>query len=771
MTEYKLSATLSGHENDVRAVLHPTSELVISASRDNTTRLWRKQSDNKVSFDPSIASKSGHWLNALTYLPPNNEYPEGLVFAAGKDLIIEVRQPSKASDENAEALLLGHSNTICALDIDPSGTFVVSGAWDHEVRIWPVGKWECESILEYHEGSVWAVLAFSPEIIITGCADQKVRIFHKAGNLLKSFQASKSPVRALCRLPKDHVSGGDFASADNDGVIRFWTLAGKQMDEARGHESFIYSLASLPSGEIISSGEDRTLRIWRGNECIQTITHPAVSVWSVAACPENGDIVSGASDKIVRVFTRSTERMADEETTKDFESAIKSTAIPQQTMPSINKEKLPGPDFLKTKLGTKDGQVQMILEENGSISAHTWSKSTGKWTNVGVVVDAVGSNGNKKFYNGQEFDFVFDVDMEDGKPPLKLPYNLSENPYDAATRFIKDNEAPSTYLEEIASFIIKNTQGSTIGQNQQQASADPWGSDERYRPGDGTSTADNAQNIKPSILPQKSYLSILATHRLTIHNKVKQINTALLADNQNEIALHQGEEGFLSDLCANLKDPTAANVSVPEIEVAVKIATRWPYKDRLPGLDLIRLVAVASEAATYRNPGDVNLVDLVINGSSNNTPVIETHIMMAIRALVNLFISAEGRKLVMTEFKKIHNFISSSTKATTNRNLLVAATTVYLNYSVIFTEGVEEHDPEISDAIVEVLGEILSNQNDSEIVYRALVALGSFVATFKDIRSKYSNPNGIAPIVQKSLSQASDPRIRNVGQELLNMLV
>jgi phospholipase A-2-activating protein len=180
-------------------------------------------------------------------------------------------------------------------------------------------------------------------------------------------------VRALCKLPPGHPSGAEFASASNDGIIRLWTINGKQLGELHGHESFIYSLASTASGEIVSSGEDRTLRVWKGNECIQTITHPAISVWGVAVCAENGDIVSGASDRIVRVFTRSPERVADVETTKQFEDSVKDSSIPQQQLGEVNKEKLPGPEFLTQKAGTKEGQVQMIRELDGSVTAHTWS--------------------------------------------------------------------------------------------------------------------------------------------------------------------------------------------------------------------------------------------------------------------------------------------------------------------------------------------------------------------------------------------------------------
>ena len=97
------------------------------------------------------------------------------------------------------------------------------------------------------------------------------------------------------------------------------------------------------------------------------------------------------------------------------------------------------------------------------------------------MVDAVGS-GRKQLYQGKEYDYVFDVDIQDGVPPLKLPYNVSgsfhfgshhwtpwahrldiENPYGAAQRFLQSNELPLTYVDEVVKFIEKNTAGVNIG--------------------------------------------------------------------------------------------------------------------------------------------------------------------------------------------------------------------------------------------------------------------------------------------------------------------
>lgn len=131
-------------------------------------------------------------------------------------------------------------------------------------------------------------------------------------------------------------------------MIYVWTKDGDQILELHGHTNFIYSLSVLPTGELVSSGEDRSVKIWNNGECIQTITLPAISVWSVSAQP-NGDIVCGSSDGEVRVFTRERGRYAEEKELKEFEEKVANSAIPQEALGDINKEKLPGLSALKQK--------------------------------------------------------------------------------------------------------------------------------------------------------------------------------------------------------------------------------------------------------------------------------------------------------------------------------------------------------------------------------------------------------------------------------------
>ena len=47
-------------------------------------------------------------------------------------------------------------------------------------------------------------------------------------------------------------------------TIRIWSPDGHELQQLHGHTNYIYSVTALPSGEIVSCGEDRTVRVWKG---------------------------------------------------------------------------------------------------------------------------------------------------------------------------------------------------------------------------------------------------------------------------------------------------------------------------------------------------------------------------------------------------------------------------------------------------------------------------------------------------------------------------
>ena len=69
---------------------------------------------------------------------------------------------------------------------------------------------------------------------------------------------------------------------------------------------------------------------------------------------------------------------------------------------------------------------------------------------------------------------MFSVDIEEGKPPLKLPYNIAEDPWFAAQNFLYKNNLSQLFLDQVANFILDNTKGVTLGQGQGAGYSDPF---------------------------------------------------------------------------------------------------------------------------------------------------------------------------------------------------------------------------------------------------------------------------------------------------------
>lgn len=62
--------------------------------------------------------------------------------------------------------------------------------------------------------------------------------------------------------------------------VRVWTLEGDLVYTLSGHTSFVYSIALLPNGDLASSGEDRTLRIWKGVSSIAYLYGGTMRAWN-----------------------------------------------------------------------------------------------------------------------------------------------------------------------------------------------------------------------------------------------------------------------------------------------------------------------------------------------------------------------------------------------------------------------------------------------------------------------------------------------------------
>jgi len=658
MSSFKLSATLEGHEQDVKAIVAPFNDTIVSASRDSTVRVWTQ---NNGVWSSSVNFTSNGFVNSIKFDPINN-----LIVSGGQDKMINLTDLSNPSVD-AKYVLIGHENNVCCLDY--SNGEIISGSWDSTANVWADNKLKYSLI--GHNASVWDVKILGDDCYLTSSADKTVKLWKK-NKAIKTFTGHSDVVRGLLILP----GGQGFASTSNDGTVRISDFEGNLIQTLIGHESFVYAVKILSNGDIVTSGEDRTVRIWRDGKAIQVITLPSISIWTVAVLP-NDDIVTGGSDSVIRVFTRDSTRVASEAELEDFKKSVEGSSINAQ---SIDDTKTVGPEALDLP-GTKEGQVIMVKTLTGTVEAHQWNG--GIWVKIGEVVGSATSD-KKQVYDGQKWDFVFDVDVQDGVPPLKLPYNVNENPYTAATRFLEANELPASYTEEVVRFIAQNTQGVNIGST--------------------TDVYNPYADTRKKVIPHNDYLGFTTSNPAAILKGVAKFN--------------ETEKTFNDDDIESIKRAFNSNDIEYLLKVSSKIIEAWSNK--LPGFDILRTIIFNLK----EKPSNFN--EIMEMGLTSTSPQVY---FMAMRLLSNVFLNKSWGETTITDSSVFHKIVSSikiDTNVETKHlpNISNALATLLLNYSVYASKYKAIAMATNLKAKIDEQSESLTNFS-SEAAYRLSVAYGN----------------------------------------------
>lgn len=382
---------------------------------------------------------------------------------------------------------LSLSLSVCSLFADNENGLLLSGSWDQNCHVWKDNK--TKKVLKGHNAAVWAVASLQ-RMIFTASADKTIKRWDEKGECVFTYTQHTDCVRGLAILSKER-----FLSCSNDATIKLWNVSdGSVIHSFTGHDNFIYDIAVIDTNpdnpEFLSCSEDRTVRIWKGlKDSFQSIRLPAPTAWSVAVIDKLNIAIAG-SDGRVYTFTRDDSRVADESEIKTFEDEVGKSEVPLAELGDIKVDQLPGKEALMNP-GKKEGATKLVRED-GKICVYQWSQGKMEWSKVGDVVGDANPDkdpSSKTVFEGKEYDFVFNVDIEDGVPPLKLPFNAGDDPWMAAQQFIYKYNLSQLYLDQIANFIIKNagdlSSSNNSSRTNQQASSeyvDPWTGGSRYIP-------------------------------------------------------------------------------------------------------------------------------------------------------------------------------------------------------------------------------------------------------------------------------------------------
>jgi phospholipase A-2-activating protein len=204
----------------------------------------------------------------------------------------------------------------------------------------------------------------------------------------------------------------------------------------------------------------------------------------------------------------------------------------------------------------------------------------------------------------------------------------------------------------------------------------------------------------------------------------------------------------------------------------VKTVTQWPYTDRLAVLDLLRCIARFPSVAQFVDGQYGSVLDLATKYSiPSDAQPNENAAMMGARTIVNLFGTVDGRSLINSDADKPIAFLERVTGVKSgeaigkfNRNLLIGITTAAVNLSVLVNKE-KLLSPDQRRRLIIVLGAVLADQTDSEILYRGLVALGTLLATSRQEATGLD----IGGWVRGAKDRGSEERVKSVANECLGL--
>jgi WD40 repeat protein len=259
-TSGKLITLLKGHTNVVSALaFSPDNRYLVSGSGDFNAIIWNLESK-----------------------------PSGLGASKPKGL------DSKK--------LSGHTKQIYAVAFTSDSQRVVTGSYDHSLRLWRVRDGELITTMKGHTDKVQSV-AISPQedIIASGSWDHTIRLWDgRTGQFIKTLANQGTPIGSLSFSPDGRYLVSGVSSVPTN--CHVWSIPdGKEIVTYRGHDNTVIATAVSPDGHVVATGggNKQAIHLWslRDGKLQQRLSGVGAAIWAVGFSADGRELGWGKTWK------------------------------------------------------------------------------------------------------------------------------------------------------------------------------------------------------------------------------------------------------------------------------------------------------------------------------------------------------------------------------------------------------------------------------------------------------------------------------------------
>lgn len=298
-----------GHDGPVRGLdFHKTQPLFASCGDDYTIKVWSLQT-RKCLF-----TLTGH-LDYVRTCFFHTDLP--WIISASDDQTIRIWNWQNRQEI---ACLTGHNHYVMSAQFHPKEDLIVSASLDQTVRVWDIS-----GLRKKHSAPSNTANSFEDQLARANAPQQD--IFGNTDAIVKFvLEGHDRGVNWASFHPKLPL----IVSSGDDRVLKIWRMSETkawEVDSCRGHTNNILCCLFHPYQDIILSvSEDKTIRTWDLNKRtgIQQFKRENDKFWYISAHPEI-NLFAAAHDSGVMVFKLERERPA--------------SALSQNSIFYINQEK------------------------------------------------------------------------------------------------------------------------------------------------------------------------------------------------------------------------------------------------------------------------------------------------------------------------------------------------------------------------------------------------------------------------------------------------
>ena len=454
---YRLSTIVQAHEKDVRCICrYGSNGGFVTGSRDEKGKVFLPSKSGRLFVEAQMLTGARKYIACCAVISSSQPDVPDRIYLGCHDAEIYCYTEDEMKPI---AMLSGHSGPVSALASDNTSGRLLSGSWDCTAILWQDNN--KLKIITGHSQSVLAVAFLRSDLFVTGSADMTIKVWNDAGQLKETFFGHKDAVRAIEPINEDL-----FMSCGNDGTLRRWSVSRSGLIRTyECHNTYVYGMTFITSNEktenekigFISCSEDRTMKVYVRGKLIQIIPVPSETIWSIISLG-GSEIAAATSSGRVFVYSSDPEKHADNETVQLYETMFDTISISPTEKGDL--QLLDSKDQLNQL--TQETGARGLVKNGGNTDVYIYLNEMpvpdrpGGWIKIGFMKGSDAASMNKNEYEGKLYDYVINVDMEDGQPLLKLPFNIGDDPKKAAIEFITRHNLPPAYLDTIEQFIISN---------------------------------------------------------------------------------------------------------------------------------------------------------------------------------------------------------------------------------------------------------------------------------------------------------------------------